>query len=180
MKINNIAETITANAEKFETHRNRTVSKRDNDPFLIDEYFITHIALDDYTTRVSVLDEDQNPIVTAVVDILDDIDEVERQLAFVSSISDSFRQNITDAQLRAILDCYDLFVAEAQFPTSQTRDFEDLRLLQNLLRFIHRGGTIEEFFAAPAATRKNRATDYSQNQFRSVATQIANNFLLAY
>lgn len=179
MKIQNIAETITANAEKFETHLNRTVSKRDNAPFLIDEYFITHVALDDYTTRVSVLDEDQNPIVTAVIDILDDSEEAERQMAFVGSISDSFRQNISDAQLRAILDGYELFVAEAQFPTSRTRDFEDLRLVQSLLRFLHRGGTIEEFFAAPAATRKNRATDYSQNRFRSVATQIANTFLLA-
>lgn len=146
---------------------------------MIDEYFITHVALDDYTTRVSILDEDQNPIVTAVVDILDDPEEAERQMAFVGSISDSFRQNISDAQLRAILDGYDLFVAEAQFPTSRTQDFDDLRLLQSLIKFLHRGGMVEDFFAPPVVTRKNRATDYSQNRFRSVATQIANNFLLA-
>lgn len=178
MKIHNIAETITANAEKFETHRNRTVSKRNNDPFLIDEYFITHIALDDYTTRVSVLDEDQNPIVTAVVDILDDIDEAERQIAFVGSISNRFRQNITDAQLRAILDSYELFTAKAEFPTSLTQDFDDLRLLKNLFSVIYQGGTVEGFFA-PKTTRKNRATDYSQHKFRAVATEIANKFLRA-
>lgn len=178
MKIQNVVETITANPEKFDTHLTRTVSKRNNDPFLIDEYFITHIALDDYTTRVSVLDEDQNPIVTAVVDILDDIDEAERQIAFVGSISTRFRQNITDAQLRTILDSYELFVAKADFPISSAQDFDDLRLLQNVFSVIYQGGTVKGFFT-PTATRKGRATDYSQHKFREVATEIANNFLLA-
>lgn len=178
MKIQNVVETITANAEKFDTHLSRTVSKRNNAPFLIDEYFITHIALDDYTTRVSVLDEDQNPIVTAVVDILDDIDGAERQIAFVGSISNRFRQNITDAQLRAILDGYELFEAKAEFPTSPTQDFDDHRLLKNLFSVLYQGGTVEGFFT-PTVTRKNRATDYSQHKFREVATKIANKFLLA-
>lgn len=179
MKIQNIVKTITANPEEFYTSSDCKVSKRDNAPFLIDEYFITHKTIDDYTTRISVLDEDQNPIVTAVVDILDDHEEAERQMAFVGSISDRFRHNITDAQLKAILDGYELFVAEAKFPTSHTQDFDDLNLLKNLFSSLHRGRTPEEFFSSPAETRKNRATDYSQNRFRAVATQIANIFLAA-
>lgn len=178
MKIQNIAETITADAEKFALQSERTVSKRNNGPFLIDEYFITHVSLDDYRTRISVLDEDQNPIVTAVVDIYDDVAEAERQIAFVGSLSNRFRQNITDSQLRAILDSYELFEATAEFPASPDQDFDDHRLLKNVFSVMYQGGTVEGFFY-PTISRKNRATDYSQHKFRKVATEIANKFRAA-
>ena len=178
MKIQNIADTITANPEAFALQSERTVSKRNNDPYLIDEYFITHVSLDDYRTRISVLDEDQLPIVTAVVDIYDDIAEAERQLAFVGSISNRFRENITDAQLRAILGNYDIFVENAEFPTSPRQDFDDLRLVQFLFSVLYQGGTIDGFFT-PTVTRKRHSTDYSQHKFREVATRIANDFLNA-
>lgn len=178
MKIQNIADTITADPEEFALQSERTVSKRNNDPFLIEEYFITHVSLDDYRTRISVLDEDQLPIVTAVVDIYDDIAESERQLAFVGGIADFCDRNLTDAQLHALLDCYDLFVENADFPTSRHQDFDDLRLVQFLSRVIYRGGSVKGFFT-PVVTRKNHANDYSQHKFREIATQIVNQFLLA-
>jgi hypothetical protein len=174
MIIQNLADSITANPEFFsewDTH------KRNNVPLLADEYFIVHTAVDDYSTRISVLDEDQNPIVTAVVDVYDDHEEAELQLSFVGSISDTFLEDITDAQLRAILEGYDLFMAEAQFPVSG--DFDDLRLLKNLFRYLQCGKTVEEYFTPPAATRKNSWPDRSQNRFRATATAIAELFQAA-
>jgi hypothetical protein len=66
------------------------------------------------------LSEDQNPIVTAVVDIYDDVTEAERQIAFVGSLSNRFRQNITDAQLKAILDSRTIR-SNGKFPASLTK-----------------------------------------------------------
>lgn len=178
MKIQNIADTITADPEAFALQSEWTVNKRNNEPFLIEEYFIRRVSLDDYRTRISVLDEDQLPIVTAVVDIYDDIEEAERQLAFVGGVADFCDRNLTDAQLNALLDCYDLFVEKADFPTSRNQDFDDLRLVQFLSRVVYRGGTVEGFFT-PVITRKNHSKDYSQHKFRETATQIVNRFLPA-
>lgn len=171
MKIQNLVDTLTADRAAFTEY---DTFKRDNAPFLIDEYFMTRTEVSDYEIRISVLDYDQNPVVTAVVDIYDDIDEAERQLAFVGAFPDSFRQNMTDAQLGALLDSYETFVAAARFPKSYyTENFDDLRLVQKAVGYVVNGGEAEAFFAVPEPTRKNRRTDYSQHPFRAVAEQIA-------
>lgn len=169
MVIQNVRDSITANPKAFLPKESY---KRNNGPFLIDEYFMTKTAVSDYTTQVSVLDEDQNPIVTVEVDIYDDMDEVERQLAFVAALADPFRENITDRQLQAILDKYDLFMEHAQFPASPSEDFDDLRLVKTVIAHVRHGRTVEAFFAVPEPHRKKTRTDYSQNRFRMVATEI--------
>lgn len=178
MKIQNLADTLTADPAAFTEY---DTFKRDNAPYLIDEYFITETAVSDYEIRVSVLDEDQNPIVTGVVDIYDDMAEAKRQIAFVGALTTRFRDTFTDAQLRALLDSYDLFVANAQVPENYyTENFDDLRLVQQVINYvIFSGKDVEEFFAVPTHTRKNQRTDFSQNRFRKIATEIAEKFQAA-
>jgi hypothetical protein len=171
MKIQNLADTLTADPAAFGEYE---TFKRDNVPFLIEEYFMTRTPIDEYRLRISVLDEDQNPIVTGVVDIYDDLEEAERQIAFVGALASRFRDWFTDAQLRTMLDCYDLFMAKAQFPVGR-EDFTDLRMVSYALDYaIHSGKDVEELFAPATHTRKNKRTDWSGHRFRAVATQITN------
>lgn len=176
MIIQNLAATITVDRAAFGSF---DTFKRDNAPFLIDEYFITRTALTEYETRISVLDFDQNPVVSGVVDVYDDIDEGERQLAFVGALVNVLSLDVKDFQLRALLGCYDLFTEQARFPVVRFGDFDDLRLVQRLIAFVQRGGTVEDFFAIPVATRKRQPADYSAHPFRAVAAKIAEAFLLA-
>lgn len=176
MKIQTVADTITAKPEAF---GNWDTLKSHNAPFLIEEYYIATQQVSDYETRIAVLDEDQNPIVTALIDVYDDFEEAKLQLAFVAALSDRFRQDATDAQLKELLESYELFVENAQFPKDRFADFDDLRLVTNLMGYLRIGKTPEDFFAAPKATRKYTPTDYSQDRFRAVATEIANKFIAA-
>lgn len=175
MAIQNLANTITADPAAFGTW---DTYKSHNAPFLVEEYYIVTQKTNDYETRIAVLDEDQLPIVTAVVDVYDDIEEAKRQLAFVASISDHFRHRITDAQLVALLSSYDLFVSNATFPNGR-EDFHDLRLVKNLIWAIDHGRMPEDYFAVPTPRRKRVPTDYSQHPFRATATKIAEAFIAA-
>lgn len=171
MKIKNLAATLTANPAVFGEY---ATSKRDNGPFLPDEYFMTLTPIEEYEIRISVLDEDQNPIVTGLVDVYDDLEEAKRQMAFVGALTSRFRERFSDAQLRAMLDCYDLFMAEAQFPVGR-EDFDDLRMVSYAINYVtYNGKDVEELFAPPSHTRKNKRTDWSGHRFRAVATQITN------
>lgn len=175
MKIQNLANTITADPAVFGEWE---ALKSHNPPFLIEEYYIATMQISDYETRISVLDEDQLPIVTAVVDVYDDLDEAKRQLAFVGSIADHFRERITDAQLRSLLESYEFFMENATFPVGR-EEFEDHRLVKLLVWYVERGYSPEQYFAVPEPHRKKRPVDLSQHPFRAVATKIANDFIAA-
>ena len=179
MIIQNLMDTLTGVDIDFD-HKAYDFFKRDNAPYLIDEYFITHTKLSEYETRVAVLDEDQNMIASAVVDIYDDIAEAERQLAFVASLSSSSVRNAaTVAQLKAMLAFYDEFVASAAVPKDYYReDFEDLRVVQRAVSYVHAGMTVEQVFTVRPATRKRQFTDYYANhRFRPLAEKIAQAYL---
>lgn len=181
MKIQNIADTITADPADF-VWDDTTTFKFFNRPFLIEEYYITETSVSDYQTRVSVLDEDKNPVVTAVVDIYDDLDEAKRQLAFVGSLTNNFRHGVTsDARLRSLLDSYGLFMEKTTIPEDPRvfyHGFEDLQLLGKVIDYVKLDRDAEDFFAPHKLSRKNgnRQTDYTVHPFRETAIQIANAF----
>lgn len=179
MKTQILPNTLTADPDAFGVYE---TFKRNNEPFLIDEYFITRTRLDDYETRVSVLDEDQNPIVTAVVeDVYANMEAAEHELAFVGAIASQFRfgPRLSDAQLLSLKNNYELFLVNATFPSERYPDFQDLILVKKLIGHVQRGGSVEEFFTPPVHTRKNVRTDYSIHPFREVATTIAKDFVAA-
>lgn len=179
MKIQNVADTISNDPALF-TERGMWDSwKSHNSAYLVEEYIVAHTALNDYEIRIEVLDEDQLPLATAVVDIYDDLDEAKLQVSFVAGILPR-RYGISEAQVKALHDSYDLFVANAEFPTDRTQDFHDYRLVQRVISYVlHSGKDVDDFFAAPAPTRKRTFTDNSQHPFRAVATEIARKFIEA-
>lgn len=175
MKIQNIANTITADRAAFV--KEWDTLKSHNAPFLIEEYYIATLEVSEYDVRVAVLDEDQIPVVTAVVDIYDNMDEAKRQLAFVGSIA-QYITNPTDAQLVALLDSYEFFVDNATFPEGR-EEFEDHRLVKNLMGYVNHGNALEKYFTVPEHTRKHRYADFSQHPFRAAATQIVEKVVAA-
>lgn len=179
MKIQNLADSLTADPAAFSPRHEYDRWKTHNAPFLIEEYFITENDVDEYTIRVSVRDEDQNPVVTGVVDVYDDMESAKLQLAYVASLIPARAPQFSDAQLRALLDTYELFTSAAQFPEGR-EDFTDLRMVQYSISYVlHSGKDIEELFAVPVPRRKTTPTDYSQHRMRAVATAIVRKFQAA-
>lgn len=173
-KIQNLADSLTTNASAFTLPYD--TCKSHNKPFLIEEFYITETVVDDYTIRIAVLDEDQNPILAGDVDIYDVMGEAKLQLAYVASLISVGGRNSSDAQVRALLDTYELFDSSAQYP-ADNEDFDDLRTVQQVMRFVlHTGKDADEFFAVPAARRKTTPMDYSKSRFRAVATEIVRKF----
>lgn len=175
--IQNVADTISNDPALF-TERGMWDSWKSHNPlYLVEEYIVAHTALNDYEIRIEVLDEDQLPLATAVVDIYDDLEEAKLQVSYVAGLLP--RQNgVSEAQVKALHESYDLFVANVSFPTEPRQDFHDYRLVQRAISYVmHSGKDVDEFFAAPASTRKRTFTDNSQHPFRAVATEIARKFV---
>lgn len=177
--IQNVADTISNDPALFTERLTWDSWKSHNPLYLVEEYIVAHTAINDYEIRIDVVDEDQLPLATAVVDVYDDLDEAKLQVSFVAGLLPR-RYDVSEAQVKALHDSYELFVSNAKFPTESRQDFHDFRLVQQVINYVmHSGKDADQFFAVSAPTRKRTVVDNSQHPFRVVATEIARKFVEA-
>lgn len=102
--------------------------------FVPTEFFTAVKRVDDYNIRVAILDEDQLPLATAVIDLYDNPQETAQALGFASYFIDDYSNRPNKAQLEVLLKYYTRYGNEFEMPTKVEQKMPTLSLANYVLR----------------------------------------------
>lgn len=129
-------------------------------PYIIQEFSVRTIKLDEYQTRVAVFDEDRLPIVTADIDVYDDQEAAVETLAFVAHVmpSNYYHNRISASKVRAIAQAYPAFKDSTPPQPSVNENTDEVGLTSYLVGRADSGTPSDEMmtYLNRPETRKNK------------------------
>lgn len=133
-------------------------------PYIIQEFSVRTIKLDDYKTRVAVFDEDRLPIVAADIDVYDNQEAAVETLAFVARVmpSDYYHNRISANKVRAIAQAYPAFKDSTPPQPSVNWNTEEVELTSHLINKASKAESAEDIMSVVKRpeTRKGKGKKY--------------------